>query len=98
MEEKDAVAALGALGFDTRLAVVRLLSAAGKEGLAAGEIARKLQVQQNTLSDHLGLLARSGLLSTERCGRSIIYRLDTGSLQALLDFLRIECLDVRSAN
>lgn len=44
MELKNAVAALSALAHEARLAVFRMLVQAGPEVLAAGEIARRLDV------------------------------------------------------
>ncbi len=44
------------------------------DGVAAGELARVLAVPHNTLSAHLGVLERAGLIAGERHGRSIIYR------------------------
>lgn len=91
MENKVAVAALAALAFETRLEAVQLLAAVGEEGLAAGELSRRLGVQQNTLSDHLGALARAGLLIAERRSRSIIYRSNPQAVSDLISFLNDRC-------
>ncbi len=45
MDEKRAIAALGALAQETRLALFRLLVTCGPEGLPAGVIAERLGVQ-----------------------------------------------------
>ena len=45
MDEKHAIAALGALAQETRLALFRLLVTAGPAGLPAGVIAERLRVQ-----------------------------------------------------
>src|SRR3546814_15367723 len=74
MENASAIAALASLSYDTRLAAIQLLASAGEEGLAAGEIARRLGAQQSTLSDHLRALAAAGVVIFDRKGRSIIYR------------------------
>lgn len=87
MEKKAAVLALAALGFETRLDVVKLLLAVGDDGLPAGEIARRLNVPQNTLSDHLQSLARASVVTAERKSRSIIYRVDSGTLRNLARFV-----------
>lgn len=91
MDNKVAVAALAALAFETRLEAVQLLATVGEEGLAAGELSRRLGVQQNTLSDHLGALARAGLLTTERRSRSIIYRANSKAVSDLISFLDERC-------
>jgi len=51
-----------------------------REGVPAGELARALGVPQNTLSAHLAILARAGLVVGERQSRSIIYRAKSGDL------------------
>lgn len=91
MESDSAIAALGALAQATRLDVFRLLVRQEPTGVAAGDIARQLNVPQNTMSAHLGILARAGLVRAERKSRSIIYRADLDSLRALTLFLVKDC-------
>lgn len=91
MHQNSAVATLGALATDTRLRTVQLLAAAGENGLPAGEIARRLTVPQNTMSDHLATLTRAGVLNSERQRTSIIYRLNGSAIQDLLGFLQDNC-------
>lgn len=91
MESKTAVAALSALAHDGRLAAFRLLVQAGPEGLAAGEIARRLAVPPNTLSSNLAILAGAALVDSRREGRSIIYTARFGEMTGLLHFLIEDC-------
>jgi ArsR family transcriptional regulator len=91
MEIELAICALGALAQGTRLDVFRLLVRHEPEGLAAGEIARQLEVPQNTMSAHLAILARAGLVRSERHSRAIIYRADLNGLRALTLFLVKDC-------
>lgn len=91
MESESAISALGALAQGTRLDVFRLLVRHEPNGLPAGEIARQLDVPQNTMSAHLGVLARAGLVRSERHSRSIIYRADLDGLRALMLFLVNDC-------
>lgn len=91
MESESAIAALGALAQATRLDVFRLLVRHAPDGMAAGEIARALDVPQNTMSAHLGILARAGLVRSERQSRSIIYHADLAGLRALTLFLVKDC-------
>lgn len=85
------MAALGALAQSTRLDAFRSLVRHEPGGMAAGEIARQLNVPANTLSTHLTILARAGLVRAERQSRSIIYRADVDSLRALMLFLAKDC-------
>jgi ArsR family transcriptional regulator len=88
-----ALAALAALGQPTRLEVFRLLMRREPRGLAAGAIAGAIACPHNTLSSHLSILARSGLVRGTRDGRSIIYRADVEGMRALIAFLINDCCD-----
>ena len=91
MDDSLVVNAFSALAQTSRLQVFRLLVRKGPEGLAAGDIARQLGVPHNTLSTHLAILTRAGLLRSARQGRSIIYRIDAGGIRDLLDHLVKDC-------
>ena len=91
MEINEASKALAALAQERRLEVFRLLVRAGTDGLPAGDIADELDIPNNTLSTHLGILVRAGLLDSERQGRSIVYRIDFEGARALLYFLLEDC-------
>lgn len=91
MESLNAIEALSALAQESRLAAFRLAVQAGPNGLPAGEIAERLAVPHNTMSTHLAILTRAGLLVTERQGRRIIYRVDFAGMRALLAFLLKDC-------
>jgi ArsR family transcriptional regulator len=91
MESNHAVDALSALAQTTRLAAFRLLVRHEPDGLPAGDIAEALETPPNTMSAHLAILARAGLVSGERRGRSIIYRADLDGFRALSLFLLKDC-------
>lgn len=91
MEMTSAVASLSALAHGGRLSAFRMLVQAGAAGLAAGEIARRLNMLPNTLSSHLSILDHAGLIHARREGRSIIYTADYGAMQGLLGFLMEDC-------
>ncbi|WP_144186191.1 metalloregulator ArsR/SmtB family transcription factor [Elioraea rosea] len=91
MEVGTAAFALAALGQDTRLALLRLLLAAGPSGMAAGEIAAGLGVVPSTLSFHLRALDQAGLISATRRGRQLIYAVQIERLRALIAFLSETC-------
>lgn len=86
-----ATRALGALAQESRLEAFRLLVRRGPEGMAAGEIARALDVPHNTMSSHLAILANAGLVTSRRAGRSIIYGVAFGGVRALMAFLMEDC-------
>jgi DNA-binding transcriptional ArsR family regulator len=91
MEIKQAVVALTALAQESRLRVFRLLVPTGESGMAAGEIAERLDIPPATLTFHLKELAHAGLVESRREGRSIIYSLRVKCMQELLTFLAKDC-------
>jgi len=91
MDSIEAIAALAALSQTTRLDTFRLLVTREPEGVAAGELARLIAVPQNTMSAHLSILARAGLVSGERHSRSIIYRANLARLREVTLFLLKDC-------
>ena len=88
-----ALAALAALGQPTRLEIFRVLIRCEPHGLAAGAIAEAIKLPHNTLSTHISILARSGLVRGSRNGRSIVYRADVEGMRALITFLIKDCCD-----
>ena len=95
MESEAVILALAALAQPTRLEVFRLLVKHEPDGMAAGEIAKALAVPQNTMSSHLAILSRAGLVTAQRFSRSIVYRADLNQFQAVTLFLLRDCCDGR---
>ncbi len=91
MDMKQSLAAFSALSQPLRLETFRLLIKAGEEGMAAGEIGRRLDVRQNTLSANLSVLLAAGLVRNKREGRSIRYFADLKGVRGLLGFLMEDC-------
>ena len=93
LSEDHAISALSALAQPTRLAIFRLLIKHEPVGITAGVIADTIGAPHNTLSSHLAILVRAGLLRSSREGRTIIYRSDVDGMQYLLSFLVNDCCD-----
>jgi ArsR family transcriptional regulator, arsenate/arsenite/antimonite-responsive transcriptional repressor len=93
MSLPHALSTLAALGQPTRLEIVRLLMRQECGGLLAGAIADAIGCPHNTLSSHLSILARAGLIRGTREGRTIIYRADVEAMRALLAFLVNDCCE-----
>lgn len=91
MENPDAIDVFAALAQPTRLDAFRLIMAHEPHGLPAGEVARRLEVPQNTMSSHLAVLSRAGLISAERHSRSIIYRAELDRVREVASFLVSDC-------
>ncbi len=91
MESTSAILTFSALAQETRLQVFRLLVTHEPEGMAAGDIARELAVPHNTMSSHLGVLARTGIVTAERRSRSIVYRVNLDRVCEVVTFLLQDC-------
>ncbi|MYZ48383.1 ArsR/SmtB family transcription factor [Propylenella binzhouense] len=91
MDKEDVVLAFAALAQPTRLDAFRLIVENEPEGLPAGEVARRLAVPHNTMSSHLAVLARAGLVAGERRSQSIIYRARLERVRELATYLVKDC-------
>jgi ArsR family transcriptional regulator, arsenate/arsenite/antimonite-responsive transcriptional repressor len=95
MNEKQALAAFGALAQETRLQMVRTLVVAGPDGLAAGSVGEAVGASSSSTSFHLADLERAGLVKSRREARSIIYRANYDGLSKLVEFLMKDCCQGR---
>ena len=59
--------------------------------MPAGEIAEQLNVPTNTMSSHLAVLSRAGIIASHKQGRSVIYGVDVEGTRKLLAFLVEDC-------
>ncbi len=91
MNADTTIKRLSALAQDARLRVFRLLVKAGPEGVAAGDIARALDIPANTMSAQLLILANAELVKARRDGRSIIYAVNFEAMTDLLVYLTEDC-------
>ncbi|MDE2278561.1 MAG: helix-turn-helix transcriptional regulator [Xanthomonadaceae bacterium] len=91
MKSKAALDCLGALAHERRLALFRLLVRAGDAGMAVGELAEATAMAGATLTNHLNILRRAGLVEDERRGRVIQCRANYPQMNALLGFLTENC-------
>ena len=91
MDHLNAVAALGALAHETRLALFRLLVTRGPAGLAAGAIAEALGIPPSSLSFHLQELVHAGLITQRRLSRNLIYSAEYGAMNQLVAYLTENC-------
>jgi len=91
MESNEAIDAFSALAQPTRLDVYRRLVRAGPEGLPAGGVAKALDVPANTMSTHLAILERAGLVASRREGRLVYYTAAFDRVRALIGFILEDC-------
>ena len=88
---KNVVAALGALGQETRLELFRLLVQRGPDGLPAGAISEALDIPPSSLTFHLKELTHAGLVSQRRLGRQLIYAADYTAMNTMMAYLTENC-------
>lgn len=91
MNTKLAVKLLASIAQESRLALFRLLVQAGLNGLAAGEIANKLNIPNSTLSFHLKALCQAELIIARQESRFVYYSANFSAMTALIHFLTENC-------
>ena len=91
MKPAQVVKALAALAQTTRLAIFRLLVSAGPEGMAAGQISKKLKVSPATLSFHFKTLSHAGLVESRQDGRFVYYAANFTVMNGMVDYLTENC-------
>lgn len=78
---------MSALAQGTRLEVFNMLARARPDGLSAGVLAERVGTPANTMSAHLAILSRAGLIASARSGRQIIYQVEENVMEGLAAFL-----------
>ncbi len=73
-----------AINDETRRQILELLR---EKDLTAGEIANKFDISKPSISHHLDLLRRAGLVTSEKKGQYVIYSLNTTILEDLLQWI-----------
>lgn len=91
MKPPEAVAALGALASEPRLAIYRMLVKRGPEGYTPSELTQRLDIPAPTLSFHLKELLQAGLVVSRRESRNLYYSPNFERMHVLLGFLTENC-------
>lgn len=80
LSEKQLILALKAVADPTRLKILRLLKQKGgcsldkSEGLCACDIEEQVKLSQSTVSHHMAILKKAGLVDAEKLGLWMWYR------------------------
>lgn len=86
----------GALAHPVRREILRLLR---KRAMSAGELAGHFEIAKPTLSGHFAVLKNADLVTTERNGTTIIYRLNMSVMEeTLATFAALAGLKGRETN
>lgn len=91
MEIDTAAKQLEALGNPTRLAIFQKLVKQGPQGSSVGMIRDSLDIPGSTLSHHIAKLVNAELLSQQRDSRSLVCRVESDSMDELMEFLVQNC-------
>ena len=91
MDQNAAIEAFSALAQSSRMTIFKLLVGQGPDGLQVGEISRRLGIVPSTLSGHLAVLKRAGLLKSTRFQREIHYAANLEAINDLIGFLLADC-------
>jgi DNA-binding transcriptional ArsR family regulator len=83
-----AAACLRTMAHPVRLRMVDLLM---QGEFSVGELAAQCAVQEHQACAHLRLMQACGLLTSERRGRAVYYRIASRQLPALLECIRQNC-------
>lgn len=59
-------------------------------GVCVGSIRDKAGISQSTISQYLDILARAGLVRSQRCGKWTYYRREEEAIAKLADYIRDE--------
>jgi len=91
MEQDKAIEIFAALAHPTRLAVFRMLVNAAPRDVPALTIAARLEAKPSTLSGHLAILKRAGLLKSTRNQREIRYAAEFAAVGDIVTYLLQDC-------
>ncbi|MDH7971270.1 metalloregulator ArsR/SmtB family transcription factor [Sphingomonas sp. AR_OL41] len=87
----QALQVMSALAQSTRFEVFQRLVDELPQGMASGDLAVATGSSPNTMSAHLAILSRAGLVHSDKVGRTVIYTVDTSKVEELSDFLARAC-------
>lgn len=96
METEDALSVLAALSHPVRLSAFRLLVQHEPDGLSTGQLVEASGLGQSTFSTQLAVMAKAGLVITQRRGRQQIQRANIAALRGLMLFLAKDCCQGRA--
>ncbi|MBS0480519.1 MAG: helix-turn-helix transcriptional regulator [Proteobacteria bacterium] len=96
MDNEAALVALAALAHPTRLNTFQILVRHEPDGMTTGQLVDATGLSQSTFSTHLAVLAKAGLVQSEKRGRNLVQRVDMDALRALMVFLVKDCCQGRA--
>ena len=98
MREESAIEAFAALAQESRMSIFRMLVRETPRGVSVGEISGQLNIVTSTLSGHLAVLRRVGLLTATRQQREIHYSANLDAMGDLVRFMLEDCCNGQVEN
>ncbi len=98
MDKLKVIEALAALAQESRLDIFRLLIERGSEGMAMGDIGKKLTLPHATLSFHLEKLKKANLITARKDRRNVIYSTNYQEFIKTVDYLTEHCCENSDEN
>jgi ArsR family transcriptional regulator, arsenate/arsenite/antimonite-responsive transcriptional repressor len=86
MNHRKALTVMSALSQPARLSAVNALTRPGTSGMNVNDLAAVVGILQNSMSVHLAVLARAGLVRGTKIGRETIYRANGAVLKEFASF------------
>jgi ArsR family transcriptional regulator len=94
MSSEFVLAGFSALSHPVRLALFQDMCRCAPTGVRAGELATRFNVPASTMTGHLQILDRAGLLQVERRSRFMIYSVNSRGTRLFVQYLLKDiCLD-----
>lgn len=91
MNDQEAMAAFAALSNVTRLKLLKALVRAGPAGLNAGALADAVSATPSRTSFHLAAMSETGMITSTRQARQIIYAVDFARMGEIVTYLMSDC-------
>lgn len=89
MHKAEASNLFKALGDETRVKIVKILY--HTDEICACKFLDMVDCGQSTLSHHLSILSKCGLLSQRKEGKKILYSCNKDLVDQLMDFIKTKC-------
>jgi ArsR family transcriptional regulator len=91
MNIQDAAQCFSNLGHQRRLEIMHLLIKAAPNGLSMGKIASQTKIPDSTLTHHVILLEKTGLITRQQENQSILCTVNIKLIKKLANYLLDEC-------
>ncbi len=89
MNKSEASILFKALGDETRIKIVKMLY--HTEEICACKFLDLVDCGQSTLSHHLSILSKCGMLSQRRDGKKILYSCNKDLVDQLMNYIKTKC-------